>query len=415
MSNVLAVAAVTSTLRFLLDKALGADEPGQVGGAKVTTLRPDRLRDTSVAEDVAAGINLYLYHVAPNQAFGQRNLPTRRSDGSLARLPNAALDLNYLLTFYGDDTKLEAQRLLARAVAQLARVPILTRDLVRDAMTALAGQPGTDLGFLAKADLADAAETVKLAPQPLLLEELSKLWSVLFQTPYLLSVAYTATVVVVEAAVTPSHSLPVRHLDLQVRPDIWPRLHRVVPVGGPDVPVTAGTVLTLHGSGLRGARTRVRIGTVSLPVQEGGPASLTVALGVEVPAGESTIHLLHLSEPSPDGAPGRVTAWSNHLPLLVRPTVSVGSVAEDKITLQLSPPLFPGQRAELVLTGASGQTTILPLRAPDEGQPAQAAVSVSRGAVPDGEWLVRVHVDGVSSLPERDGEVYSAPKLVLPP
>jgi len=42
------------------------------------------------------------------------------------------------------------------------------------------------------------------------LEEMSKLWSVLLQTPYLLSMVYTATVVLIEADVTPRGGLPVR-------------------------------------------------------------------------------------------------------------------------------------------------------------------------------------------------------------
>ena len=50
MSNALAIAAVTSTVRFVLDLALQAPQPGQVGGAKVTTLRPDRLADAVVKD-----------------------------------------------------------------------------------------------------------------------------------------------------------------------------------------------------------------------------------------------------------------------------------------------------------------------------------------------------------------------------
>ena len=39
---------------------------------------------------------------------------------------------------------------------------------------------------------------MKFTPEQMTLDDLSKLWSVFFQTPYALSVAYEATVVFVE-------------------------------------------------------------------------------------------------------------------------------------------------------------------------------------------------------------------------
>ena len=74
--------------------------------------------------------------------------------------------------------------------------PVLTRDIVSAAMAHYADDVATM--FLAQADLADQVELVKLAPAPLSLEDLSRLWSVL-GTPYLLSLTYTATVVLIPA------------------------------------------------------------------------------------------------------------------------------------------------------------------------------------------------------------------------
>ena len=63
MSNSLAIAAVTSTLRYVLERALDATHPGPVGGATVTTLRPNQLSDTALVS--APGINIYLLRRAP--------------------------------------------------------------------------------------------------------------------------------------------------------------------------------------------------------------------------------------------------------------------------------------------------------------------------------------------------------------
>jgi hypothetical protein len=169
--------------------------------------------------------------VTPNASLRNEELPTRRPDGSLARRPQAALDLSYLLTFYGDESTLEPQRLLGTAVSTLNARPVLVRDAIRDAIEhAVDEDPLTYLQF---ADLQDQVDMVKLSPVPLNLEELSKLWSVFFQTPYALSVAYQATVVLVESAVTPRDAPPVRARGLYLTPLRSPFIERVRPPRAP--------------------------------------------------------------------------------------------------------------------------------------------------------------------------------------
>jgi hypothetical protein len=184
MSNFLAVATVTGTLRRLLEAAVAADVPG----AEASTRRPD---DTTIP---SPGVNIYLYQVLPNTAWQSTDLPTRDGNGALVQRPRIALDLYYLLSFYGDEGVLEPQRVLGSAVRTLHARPLLSRDLIR----ATTQDPTFD--FLSGSDLADEIELVKYTQIPLSLEELSKLWSVFFQTPYTVSVAYRATVVRIEAA-----------------------------------------------------------------------------------------------------------------------------------------------------------------------------------------------------------------------
>ncbi|MFN3981204.1 MAG: Pvc16 family protein [Caldilinea sp.] len=206
MSNHLAIATVTASLARYLQGAVGAD----VGNAVVTAVRPDG-PNSGVPE---VGVNIFLYQATPNVAWRNHDLPTRRSDGSLNQRPEIALDLHYLLTFYGDETLLEPQRILGSAVRALHTQPVLTRQEIRSAVAATA--------FLAGSDLADEVETVKFTPQPLSLEELSKLWSVLFQTTYTLSIAYDASVVLISADSQPSMAQPVLTPVIQVFPSVTP-------------------------------------------------------------------------------------------------------------------------------------------------------------------------------------------------
>jgi hypothetical protein len=418
MSNALAIAAVTSAVRFVLDLALQAPQPGQVGGATVTTLRPDRLADADAVGAAATGINVYLYQVTPNHAWNLTDLPTRRQDGSLVRRPIAALDLHYLLTTYGDDVALDNQRLLGRAMLALAVTPVLTRDLVTAAMLEYGEDTAT--AFLAAADLADQLELVKLSPEPLNLEELSKLWGT-FGTPYLLSLAYTATVVLLEADVTPRTALPVRQRVVAVTPAGAPRIARVDP-DPPGSVVTAGSPLDVAGSGLLGPVTRVRLGPVDLdPGTSASPQLLRVTVTDDVPAGVHSLQVIHRSPAGPAGSPPeRVVAASNAVPVLVRPGVTVSGPAGGAVTLDVHPPLRAGQRGVVSLGrlsgGADGDPAALSFAVPPlpPGAPAQQTITLDVDAIGAGTWLVRIDVAGVESLPELVDGTYGAPAVTVP-
>src|SRR4051794_32721885 len=195
MSNHLAIATVTATLDKLLEKPVDHDVPG----AKVTMVSPE----TTGGGLPSTRVNIFLYQVTPSAAARNDDLPTRSGDGQrLLRRPRIGLDLHYLLTFYGRDSDFEPQRLLGSVVRTLHARPVLTRPQIRNAMTAFP--------LLANENLADDVELVKFTQTALTLEELSKLWSVFFQTAYRLSVAYQGTVVLIESEDSFSSPLPVR-------------------------------------------------------------------------------------------------------------------------------------------------------------------------------------------------------------
>ena len=419
MSNSLAVAAVTSSIRYVLERAQDAPHAGKVGGATVTTLHPSSLTTSDLAG--AAGINVFCFLATPNHAWNLNDLPTRRSDGSLTARPVAAVDLHYLVTCYGDDRALVPQRLLGRAVVALKATSVLTRDVVTAALDLY--DEADDTTFLADSDLADEVELVKLSPTPLSLEEMSKLWSVL-DAPYLLSLTYLATVVLVAADVTPTVALPVLQRQLTVTPASPPHIASLT-TDPLDQPTLTGTTLVINGSGLvptTAGTTSLRIGPVELPPGDGATAlAVRATLTGAVPAGLHALTVRHRSVAGPAGSPpSRVTATSNAVPLLVRPTVSEVAVDPTSVTLTVDPPLQAGQRVAVVLGRISGggpgdpadvTLVVPPVSAVDAPL---AAVVLPRSAIPDGTWLVRVQVDGVASLPGMDGETYGLPSLTLP-
>jgi hypothetical protein len=196
MSNGLAIAAVTSTIRYVLDRALQDPHPGPVAGARVTTRHPYQLIEVGAVP--APLLNVFLYQATTNQAWRLADPPAHDENGPIPRPPVAALDLHYLISCHGEDESLDAQRLLGRAVIALATTPILARDVVTAAVTTYQTQPETT--FLGESDLAGQVELVKLSPTTLSLDEMSKLWWVL-QTPYILSLTYVASVVLIQPEV----------------------------------------------------------------------------------------------------------------------------------------------------------------------------------------------------------------------
>lgn len=419
MSDFRSVAAVTAVLQSVLDEAAKA----AVDGAEATTDRPDRIQDG----DSRARVNLFLYQVTPNGSWRNDDLPTRHGDGTLARRPRSALDLHYLLTFFGSEAQQVPQRLLGRVVSTLHAQPLLSRELVRRAIdAALELAPDS---YLADSDLADAPELVRFTPIVLNLEELSKLWSVFFQVPYFLSVAYQASVVLIEPETTPGPGLPVRARNLYVAPFRRPELDRVVPRAGEGTPVVAGTLLALRGRRLRGEDTRVEIGGAEVEPDAVTDREVTVRVASPpVPegslrAGIVAVRVVHRRLLGTPPVPHRGVE-SNALPVVVRPTVgevAVEQVPEDPeaeeptlirvLRVELDPAAGADQRAVLLLDGPGGAHAIPARPRTSDDAPVQFPLQ----GVAAGEYLLRVQVDGAESLLESDDAgAFSGPTVEVP-
>ena len=124
--------------------------------------------------------------------------------------PPLALDLHYLLSAYGAED-LHPEILLGYAMQLLHETPVLSRGAIT---TALNPSPsvGTTLPpalrALAACGLADQLEQIKITPEYLNTEEMSKLWTAV-QSHYRPTAAYVATVVLIESTLPAQATLPV--------------------------------------------------------------------------------------------------------------------------------------------------------------------------------------------------------------
>ncbi len=392
MSNFLAIATVTAALSQNLDTAVGIDVPG----AGSSTDRPDALGN---GNEPTKGVNIFLYQATANTAWRNADLPTRSADGSLLQRPQVALDLHYLLTFYGSERQLVPQRIMGSAVRTLHARPVLTRQGIRDAVARN--------NFLAGSELAEEVELVKFTPIPLSLEELSKLWSVFFQTPYTLSTAYKATVVLIEGKAPPQPALPVRARNLYVFPFQQPVVEQVMAQEGRAHPIFADSTLQVFGRHLLGEVTRVRVGGHELDAQEISNTRITLSLaGLTVQAGVNGLQVIHermMGDP-PTAHPG---VESNVAPFVLHPVVGdVRATTADAegnetdsvhVAVSVNPPVGKQQRVSLLLNELVGQGTYS-FPAPPRQMDVTDTVSVPVAPAQPGEYLVRVQVDGADSL-----------------
>jgi uncharacterized protein DUF4255 len=411
MSNHLAIATVTATLDKLLEKRVDTDVPG----AKVTMVRPD----TTGAGLPATRVNIFLYQVTPSAAARNEDLPTRSPDGlRTTTRPRVGLDLHYLFTFYGREVDFEPQRLLGSVVRTLHERPVLTRSKIGDAITAFP--------LLGKSNLADDVELVKFTQLPLTLEELSKLWSVFFQTAYQLSVAYQGTLVLIESDDTASSPLPVKQRNLYVDPFREPLVEQVVAASGDDDPIVAGAPIRVRGKRLRGNKTQLLVDGSPAPAAGVTDTEITAAL----PALDAGLHALqveHVREmgtPAVDhgGVASNVASFvltpeitktgANYDIALANQGVETGGTHRADVTVHVSPPVSERQRVALVLNELGGAHAYTFPDGPRTGAPTPT-IEIHVGHVAPGQYLVRIQVDGADSVLEPKVGPFAAPVITL--
>jgi hypothetical protein len=391
MSDSRAIAAVTATLQHRLQSALVGE------GATVTVTRPGSATNGTPA----ASVNLFLYQVTPNAAWRNRDLPTRRADGRLVDRPQLALDLHYLLSFYGDEKLFVPQRLLGRASRALHARPVLTRAMIASALADAAVSPDLGPTLLHESDLADAIELVKLTPGALSLEELSKLWSIFFQTPYALSLAYQAAVVLVEDdEAEPEPGLPVSRRNVYVVPFRMPVVDRAVAAAGAERPIVASTTLRILGRQLRGPVTRVRLGASLVDPTSVQDTEILLPLSSlpssEVRAGVQGVQVVHELLMGTPPAPHRGVE-SNVVAFILRPTVTsvVATTPQATVAVEVDPPARAGQRLTLLLNERQGDGAYSFQLEPPASDLSTLAFAIA--GVQPGAYLLRVRVDGAES------------------
>lgn len=388
MSNSLAIAAVTLTLRNLISAGVNSD----MSGTDVTTRPPDKARNGGSKNQ----INLFLYQTSFNAAFRNMDMPNRVKPGETGA-PPLPLNLSYLMTAYGEnDDDALSHRLLGRAMSVLHDHALLDKTEIQSAL------PESDLG--------EQLEKLHITHQPLPIDEMSKLWTI-FQTQYRISTAYEVSVVLIESTRPVKAPLPVltrgsEDRGVETLTGSLPFLEEVRPVK--NMPgLVLGDKLSIRGRHLLGDAVQVlfRVQRVSNALQPAQlvmnddsmiVASLPVAGNPNDPAAPTSLWPagFYTAEVvvKRGGEPDRT---SNRLAFSLAPAIAISpnqaAAGDINLTVTSAPMVWPGQRVSLLLGDRELPSGPHPAKTQSLTFPIKGAEA--------GEYVVRLRVEGVDSIP----------------
>jgi hypothetical protein len=375
------VAAITAAFGQIVEQAATA----AVADAGVHFARPD----TAGAEPK---VFIYLYQVTPNAAARNLDLPVRSSDGTARQRPFVALDLHYLLTFVGDEKKLQPQRMLGSVVSTVHSRPLLSPEEIRRAQAS-----ATDPALIGN-DLEVPIVDVRFTPLGLSLEDLSKVWSVFFQTPYALSVVYRASMALLEADIPIQPPLPAQRPRGESGFLSHPEIAQVISAEGQYYPITADTTLVITGIRLRGEQTLVRV--AGSDVEPGQATANRITLPVPIAAhvvGVHSVRIVHRPwDAAPDDAANEIE--SNMVSFILHPRVTGRALAGAILSVDVTPAIRAGQRAEVLLDQLDVEKPAVHRLqcTPFEGD-TTSILQADLTDVGPGTYAVRVRVDDVTS------------------
>lgn len=390
MSTPAAMATVTATLQHLLANVVPA--------ATVTTQPPSTARNGGSGEQ----LNIFLYSTHYNTAFSNAPMPgeTRRGEHANPPLP---LALKYLITAYGaNDDDISGQQLMGQAMSLLHNHPLIG--------------PADIVGITPDSNLHQQIERIRITPDVLTLDDMSKLWASFQSAEYRLSTGYEVSVVLIESTRAGRAPLPVlkrgeqdQGVDVVAVPSA---LLTGIRFANQKPGAELGDGITLLGEHLRTQHTSVRLHHPRLadPIEVQPQTSQSdtemvvqlptladdAQLGFNWPAGFYTLNLVMQPPDTPTWLSNPVTMpLSPQIETITPATAPAGDVV---LSIECLPQIKADQRVALLFSDQiiTPDTVVTPA-APTATT--TLTFTVRNALARTTPYVVRLRVDGVDSIP----------------
>lgn len=436
MRSALRIASITQCLREILQRGLHANSVADIvaGSDTVSVLAPDKIDVSTNKEN--SQLNLFMYQVSFNQGWRNFDQPSVNSNGERISNPPLAIDLHYFLTAYGKGD-LDANILLGYGMQIFHEIPVLDRAVVRNILSRTnLRDPYKDL---ADSKLADQVEQIKITPELLSIEDISKLWAA-FGAKYRTTAAYKITVVLIESDKTIKAGLPVIDRNIYVNTMKHPFIEKILSQKTDDSLVTEGQKilpghrLILKGTELIPENAMIDIdGKPELGIPTAAIRSEKNGLSFIIPDNLKTgIHELMVVYPQSMGTPPIVHdhagARSNAENFVLSPLITIlpvsertnpGNLVSATINLKVRPKLYPGQEALLSLNEITDSQDAKaygfkysPLPATSPPEPVEN-ISIKIAGVKKAIYTLRLNVAGIDSPLTIEAGKFASPKINL--
>jgi hypothetical protein len=438
VSNALAIASVTAVLKDVLSNGMKAMKVGDIVGGDVTvsSVPPDRI-DVTGAEDPTQ-LNLFLHQTTFNQGWRNIGLPARNANGDRIDDNPLALNLHYLLTAYGAKD-FYPEIVLGHAMQLLHETPVLTRDSIRKALNPAPAPPDWPTA-LVTSELADQIEQIKITPEVLNTEEISKLWSAI-NAHYRPTAAYQVTVVLIESNRPAKNALPVAARNVYITTFDQPVIESVANSADEAAAIDALSTIVIKGMQLRGDNTQILVGGIDMTanVTDLLETQITVAFPGPLPAGmhagiqtAQVVHLRKMGTPEVDhaGVESNIEAFvlrpiikTNAPSGVVASVVDGVNVNSGKIKIDFNPQVGKTQPVVMLLNELNPPSNRAARAYSFKAAPGNGvvdpntetpSVTIAFTNVVPGDYLVRAQVDGAESTLELDGTgKYAKPRVTI--
>lgn len=401
MSDYLAVGGVSAVLTALLNNGLSNGGPATVlvSPPGITNKAPDLI---PTGPDEPPQLNLFMYYASINPALRNIGLPSMDSNGSQLSNPPLAINLHYLVTAYGANA-FDPELLLAFAMQVFHSTPVVPRDVIQSALTALdTGTPSSEQKLVSGSTLASQIEHIRITPEALTTEEIYRLWMA-FQTHYRPTTSYQVSVVLIQDTQSYQSNMPVQSRALVALPVTGPVITTVSPQMA-----AVGQILTINGSNfLNGppANTLVSFnGNKPVPALSVQGNCVRVAVPNTLLAGTCDVRVMcNVTFPSSSTHP---CFASNAAPFQLIPALKPAlsppyqATQGTALTLTVSPGVGNMQQVVLYIGDqAIPQLPQVPLTAPTTSTTVTVTVP---STIAVGTYPIRVEVDGAQSLLTQD-------------
>lgn len=407
MSSLKAIGAVTHTLKSILDESVN-DEGIDTLGVAVFTQPLDRLE--SELDNTGNALNLYLYRLKENEGWRNQDLTSRNKDGQRITNPYLALDLYYVLSAHGNE-KVNSELILGYAMVAFHDNVIIGRDFIANK---LAGE-----AILADSNLSDQIEQIKITPEYLNTEEISKLWT-MFGAKHRPSVYYKVSVALLRKEKSVRQALPVLQSKLYVKPIKFPFIQNIVAQerGGSEYSSNRifmeGDTLIITGNSLQGEVSKVQFdGGLAIGVEVERDSKITIPIPNTLGAGVHGIQIIHemmLGEPEvPHNGVN-----SNLMAFVLSPVLENLHLVGLDLTADIQPEIEEGTPYTVFLNEIDFDTTTRNAKEYSFEQITEAdisAISIDMEVVEVGTYLVRIRVNNATSPIFDD---FTGPTIVIP-